>query len=453
MTELLVPPAATAPGQTRVVRAGVAPGTVVRCGATDTLLSGMAVSLVFLYERAVPVDRLAAGLAAALARVPVFGGSLRTTPGGLPEIVCDDAGVPLTVADSPDPLAVAAGRMTLPTAGFVDTVPAGRDRPADAPLTSVKVTRLGDGGMVVGCSWHHAIGDLQSFMLLMRAWSAAVEGTPPPEVVLVADREAQLDSVLPAHAVGRSGYRLPDAEEREHLGRELRAAPRANRIVQVYFAPAEVDRMRAAYSVEADRRLSTNDAVLGHLLATIRRLDGDTAARRLAMPVNYRRHVGLPPAAVGNLVSEVDFVCAPAARPAEIAAAVRAAVDDFVGTHLSVRANREFLARIGPDRVFDTMPVGFDPENRTFFLTNWSRAGAYDVTFDGGRPACFCPEIPLPTAWSSWLVEGFGGVGHLATVVVPARLAGRLRTDSGLHVFRDPADELPPLAAEIRKLA
>jgi hypothetical protein len=36
----------------RFVRAGVAPGTVVRCMATDSLLAGMAMSTVFRYERA-----------------------------------------------------------------------------------------------------------------------------------------------------------------------------------------------------------------------------------------------------------------------------------------------------------------------------------------------------------------------------------------------------------------
>jgi hypothetical protein len=453
VTELLAPPSAAAADPVRTVRAGAADGAVIHCGATDTLLSGMAVSLVFLYERAVDTDRLARGLSAALARVPAFAGSLRRGPDGMPEIVCDDTGVPLSVVDSPDPLAAAAGRMTLPTAGFVDTVEAGPQRRDGAPLTSVKVTRLGDGGMVLGCSWHHAIGDLASFMLLMRCWSAAVEGLPMPEVELDADREARLDAAMPPDAAGSSGYRLPGPAEMELLNRELRAAPRANRIVQVYFGSAEVDRMRAAYSAEAGRRLSVHDVVLGHLLATIRRLDGDTEARRLALPVNFRRHIGLSPGVVGNLVSEVDFVVPPAARPAEIAVAVRTAVDSFLGSHLNVRANRAFLAAIGPERVFDTMPVGFDPENRTFFLTNWSRAGVYDITFDGHRPAYFGPEVPLPTAWSSWLVEGFGGRDHLVTVVVPARLAGKLRADHGLHCFRDPSDELAPLAAEVRKLA
>lgn len=455
MTDLLAAAATPAPGaDTRLVRAGTAPGTVVRCTATDTLLFGMAVSVVLLYERAVGPDRLAAGLATALARLPLFAGSLRTGPDGRPEVVCDDAGVPFTVMDAPLTLAEAAGRMTLPTAGFVDTVPAGPHRPAAGPLASVRATRLADGGMAVGCSWHHTLGDLRSFMVLLDRWSAAVDGRPLPAVALTADRDAELDAVLPATGgAAVSGFRRPPPEEAAELAGALRAAPRANRVVQVFFADAEVARMRAAYGAEAGRRLSANDVLTGHLVATLRRLDGDTEARRLSTAVNYRRHLGLPADAIGNLVGEATFPCPAGAGPAEVAGLVRDAVDGYLAQHLNVRANRAFLASVGPERVFETMPAGFDPAGRTFFLTNWSRAGGYDVTFGGDRPAWFGPEVPLPTAWSAWATEGFGGVGSLLTVVVPARLAGRLRADPDLHRFREPGDELPPLAREVRKLA
>jgi hypothetical protein len=427
---------------------------VIRCTASDTLLAGMAASVVFLFERAVDPDRLALGLSAALARLPLFAGSLRTGPTGYPEVVCDDTGARLTVSDSPHTLAEAASRMTLPTAGYVDTVLAGPLRPPDAPLTTLALTRLADGGMVLGGSWHHVLGDLHSFMLLLHSCSAAIDGLPMPEVVMAEDRDAQLDAVLPAAGgAAASGFRIPAPEEAAELAREIRAAPRANRIVQVYFTQAEVDRMRAAYGAEAGRRLSANDVLIGHLSATLRRLDGDTEARRLVLPVNYRRHLGLHPNTVGNLVGEILMSCPPAARPAEVATVVRTGVDGYLTEHLNVRANRAFLADIGPERSFDSMPAGFDPAGRTFFLTNWCRAGVYDITFDGRRPVYFGPEIPLPTPWSSWASEGFGGVDYLLTVVVPARLAGRLRADPGLHVFRDPAETLPPMAAEVRKLA
>jgi hypothetical protein len=34
------------------------------------------------------------------------------------------------------------------------------------------------------------------------------------------------------------------------------------------------------------------------------------------MPVNIRRHVGIPPAVVGNLAGEIFLSCAPRSEPA-----------------------------------------------------------------------------------------------------------------------------------------
>ena len=48
----------------------------------------------------------------------------------------------------------------------------------------------------------------------------------------------------------------------------------------------------------------------------------------------------------------------------------------------------------------------------------------------------------------NWLIEGFGGCGYLATVILPSRLSARLRGPDGgavLHRFREPSDPLPAL--------
>lgn len=435
----------------RLVRAGTAAGAVVRCSATDTLLAGMAMSTVFLYEVAPDLDRLAAGLAAALARVPVFAGRLREDPAGGLEIVCDDRGAAFAVAEVPESLPEALGRMTLPTAGYADPVEAGPDRDPDAPLLTVRATRLGDGGLALGCTWHHSIGDLQSLMLLLQCWSAAVEDRPGPPVELVTDREAYLDAALPGDS-GRPGFRLPAPAEAAELTRTLQAVARANRVGQVFFTAAEVDRMRAAYGASAGLPLSANDVLAGHVVAAVRRLDGDTEGRRLVMPVNIRRFLGLPPAVVGNVVSEIDLGFPAGVDAAGLAGLVRGAVTGFVGSHLNLRANRAFLDRTGADRKWDTMPVGFDPGGRTFSVTNWCRAGTYGIGFGTGAPAYFGPQVSLPVPWASWVTEGFGGDGYLVTVVLPARLAPKLRSEPGLHEFRAEGEELPPLATAARKL-
>jgi len=442
------------PGDGRVVRAGRAPGTVIRCGLTDLLMADLSVSVVFFFERTLDDARLAAGLSHGLDRVPVFGGRLRPRGDAL-EIVCDDAGVPMTVCDVEESLGEAIGGLRMPGPRFVDHVDAPAARQGGRPLLTVRVSRLAGGGTALGCSWHHAIGDMQTFLLLMRAWSAYAEGTAAPRALLVEDVDAYLDSLLPPEDCGRPGFRLLDAAEAASRDRELETALRGTRSVQAYFSEEEAGRMRREFSAAAGRTLSMNDVLCAHVVTTIRRLDEDPQARHLAMPVNLRRHLRIPPTLAGNLIGEVYLPCAPHGEPEALAAQIRAAVADFARAHLSLRAGHAFLEAIGPARLRDCVPIGFDLSRRTFTFTNWSRFGLYDVTFEGSRPTLFSPALNLQIPWNALLVEGFGGCGFFLTAAVPARLAGRLRTADGraaLHRFREPADVLPALAGQVRNL-
>ncbi|MFI6846450.1 acyltransferase [Kitasatospora sp. NPDC050467] len=150
------------------------------------MLADLSVSVVLFFEQALDEDRLAAGLARALERVPVFAGRLRTVGGAL-EAVCDDFGVPMDSYDVDGTLAEAMGRVTSAGGQLVDPVDAPAARAGGVPLLTVRLTRPSGGGTVLGRSWHHAIGDLQSFMLLMHAWSAASEGAELPEAELTED--------------------------------------------------------------------------------------------------------------------------------------------------------------------------------------------------------------------------------------------------------------------------
>ncbi|PPK63612.1 acyltransferase [Actinokineospora auranticolor] len=441
----------------RTVRAGHAPGTVIRCGVTDTVIADVPVSVVFFYQRALSAERLADGLSTALAAVPAFAGRLRTVGDQL-EIVCDDSGVPFETYDVDDTLPKAIGRVTLPGGGFVDHVQANAARVGGLPLLTVRLTLLSDGSSALGCSFHHSVGDLASFMLLVRAWSAAVESTTAPEITQLTDPDAFLDASLPAADSGTPGFRLPTTEDAKRLATEFESAVRANRTVQVYFTDEEVSRLRAETSAAAGRSLSANDVLCAHLAHTLRALDGDTEEpRSMALPVNVRRFLGIEPGVVGNLVSEIFLTTPPAATAAEIATRIREAVEEFPTAHLKLRANRAFLESIGRDRLNECIPCGFDPERKTLTITNWSRFGIYDVAFEGARPAFFSPTSNLQLPWVAWLVEGFHGSGTLLTIAVPARLATTLRGAVGraaLHPHRredDPA--LPELVTSVRKLA
>lgn len=444
--------------ESRTVRSGAAPGTVIRCATTDLMLVELSVSVAFFYERELDVDRLAAALAGALGRVPAFAGRLRRQDGKV-EIVCDDSGVPLTVYDADETLPEAFGRMTLPQSGFIEHVDPRAAQQGEQPLLTIQVSRLADGATVLGCSWHHAVGDMRSFAVFMQTWSALAEGLTPPDVVVAEDRDGYIDDLLPAEDSGRAGLRLVTAEEMAQLEEIIAAMPRANRAVQIYFDEHEIARMKERYGAAAQRRLSTNDVLTAHLVTCVRRLDGDTdEPRALTVPVDLRRFLGLPPGAIGNLVGEIHFACPPADGPIEgLAALIRAAVDDFPAAHLSLRSNRKLLEQHGPALMEQSVPVGFDPPNRSFVVSNWSRFGLYDTVFGGNRPVAFAPGISQPLPWLSWMVEGFEGAGFLCTLCLPAALAVRLRGAAGaelLHCFREPGDEstLPQLAGKVRKL-
>jgi hypothetical protein len=437
------------------VQAGRAPGTVIRCGLIDTILADLPISVVFFYRDAPDDDTFVRALAQALDRVPAFAGRLRTTGDQL-EIVCDDSGVSLSCYTIAETLPEAIARVTMPGAGYADHVDAPKARLGGLPLFTVRISRLSDGGVVLGCSWHHSVGDLSTFMLLMRSWSAAVDATLPPEPVLVSDPEAYLDEVLPVEHSGMPHFRLLDAAEAEQVGREVAQALRTNRTVQVYFGDAELARMRERFSAEAGRRLSVNDCLCAHLVNSLRELNRDTESRWLALPVNIRPRLGLPEGAVGNLVSEIFMPCPAGIGTAELAVEIRTAVETFVQSHLAIRANRAFLAGIGLARFGDCVPVGFDPIRRTMTLTNWTHSSMYDLPFGGHRPVLASPMANLQLPWLGWLLEGFDKTGLLLTIAVPARLAARLRSGEGsaaLHRFREPDDALPELAATVRKLA
>lgn len=435
--------------ESRTVTAGHASGRVVRCGLVDTMLADLSVSVVHFFARTLDEDRLAAGLALALRQVPVFGGRLRTTSEGALEIVCDDAGVPLTVHDLDGTPAEAMGRVAVAGTDLVDPVDAAAARAGGLPLLTVRLTRLSGGGTVLGCSWHHAVGDVQSFALLLRAWSAAVEGGDLPQAELVPDHDEHLDRVLPPVDCGRPGFRLPDEAEAALLARELATATRANRTVQIYFTDAEIARMREEFTAAAGRRVSGGDALTAHVVAAVRELDGDEETRGLTVPVNVRRPLGLAPELVGNLLSDLHLSWNPQEGAPALAVAVREALEDFPAAHLNLRSNLAYLAAVGNDRRADCVPLGFDPAGRRFTLSNWSRFGLYDLTFQGQRPVFFSPAANFPVPWVSWLVEGFGGSGRLLTLVLPARLAGRLRGAEGravLHRYRAADEVLPPAA-------
>lgn len=444
---------------------------VIRCAWSDLLLADLSVSVVFCYDRALDGPGLRAGFTAALAATPAFAGRFRPVGAEL-ELVCDGGGAEFRELDSPLTLPEAIGRLALLESGLVDHVDAPAARAGRAPVTRVRLNHLADGTTVLGCSWHHAIGDMSSFTTFMRQWSAASAGEPVEPSLLVEDRATFLDAMLPEKDSGRPGFRVVDEQESAELRRVAEASARANRLVQVYLAEAELARLRERFEREAGRRLSTNDVLTAHIVSTVRRLDGDyggaagaadaagaaasapPAERDLIVPVDLRRTLGAPRETIGNLLGEIAIRHGDVA-PAKLAADLRAAVEDFADSHLTLRTSRAVLEELGPEALDRCVPLGFNPSERTFTTSSWRGFGAYTAEFDGAAPVLMAPAISLPLPWVCWMVEGFNGTGALLTVAVPAALATRMRSAEGralLHSDRAPDDELPALASAVRRM-
>jgi len=426
---------------------------VIRCASPDLLLADLSVSVVFCYDRPLDASTLLSGFESALARTPAFAGRLREAETGL-EIACDGRGAEFRELDSPLTLPEAIGRLTLPDSGLVDHVDASAARAGEGPVTRVRLNRLADGTTVLGCSWHHAIGDMSSFMAFMRQWSAFSAGEEPEAPLMVEDRAAFLDALLPEKDCGRPGFRVVDEQEAAGLRRVAEASTLANRLVQVYLSEAELGRLRARFERESGRRLSTNDVVTAHIVRAIRQLDGDTEVRDLVVPVDLRRILGAQPATIGNLLGEIS-VRSGDVPAAHLAADLRAAVEVFADAHLSLRTSQSVLDGLSPQERSRCVPLGFNPPERTFTASSWRGFGAYTARFDGVAPVLTAPAISLPLPWVCWLVEGFDGRGVLGTLALPAAHATRLRSAEGralLHSDREQQDELPALARAVRRL-
>ena len=434
--------------EARTVRSGRAPGTVIRCSTRDELLSRIPVSIVHFYPHQVPAEKLAQGLAGALETVPIFGGRMRTT-GDQMEIVCDDDGVPMEFYTIDETTTEAIGRVAMPSAGLANHCDALKAREGGLPLLTVRVTEFSDGGIALCPSFHHSLGDMQTYILFMQAWSAGVDGHPMPEVTVVEDRDAYIDGAVPADEAGPPSFRLPSAEEAEVLAAEVQASSRANRTVQIYFGAAELTRMRDQLAAEAGRQLSINDALTAHIHTSIRDLDDYDGPRPISMAVNIRPRLGLPSSVVGNLITDLNLTCLPQTTAPQFAAEIRAALESLGATHPTFRADQRLIAQLGRDRLDDCVPFAFDPPRRTLTISNWTRFGLDEITFGGHRPVLVAPTTAVSLPWVGWLVEGFDGAGVLLTLVVPVRFASKLRGGDGraqLHRFRSDDYQLPALA-------
>ena len=352
----------------------------VRCNVVDVVLSNVAIHLVFFFERQFDTRVLDDAFAHALTNLPIFAGRM-TLVGGALRIRCRGQGVPFTSVSSDRTLHEAIRSVTKDSGDWlVDPVNGATARWGFGPLCKVRVTHLADDATAIGVSIHHAIGDMQTLMFFMNAWSAAAAGKPLPKPVIVENRAAYLDEHLPADGAREPGVRCLGLAETARSLLYLAKDGRKQRTLSLYFGDDEITRMRDAYGNRV--RLSVNDVVCAHVSEALMNADPAVDHRTLAISVNTRNRCGLDPMLVGNILSALNVDIRRGQTARSIAERIRHDVDHFADEHCDMRINQQFLDTAGKWRGARCVATGFNPVRWNPLVSNWSGFGVYRIQFE-----------------------------------------------------------------------
>ena len=439
-----------APSRLIRARGEQAPLTVL-CSDDDRMHDFLVVPAALFVPGRLDEDALAAGLAEAIGRSPIWAGRVRS-PDGPFDIECDNSGVAFSTAEVELTLREAVAASTTGAPWMVDVIDPVQVRTERAPLLTVRLSRLADGASVLGLCMHHAIGDAVTYMTLFRAWSAAIDGKPMVDPPLIADRAAYLDEHVPP-GNDRPSLRQVAAEELAEF-RRLLVDDAAKAPVRIHFSGPELERMQKAYSARAGIRLSAINALCGHLMGILRDHDepGD-GSWGVCVPADIRAAAGLEPSLTGNLTSYPTFPFRLGDDPAQLAARVRQAARALAREHIHYHANRRLIASLGgPAALRGMLPAGIDPLHRVLAFNDRSGMGIYEVSFAGQTPAYVAYPSRRNLPWGSHVGQAArrptGGIAPLVFhSFLPAALAARMSSPEAgalIHAYREANDPPAP---------
>jgi hypothetical protein len=293
----------------------------------------------------------------------------------------------------------------------------------------MRLTETTDGS-VLGVTWHHSVGDLQSTMQLLRAWSKAyanaAHDAPPP----VLDRAQYLEARLPDPANAVSTLRLCSVGEIFSLVPLLMQRKTRTDFEFSWDELAELQQWGMRDGQVGF--VSPCDALCAHAFSVLRSLSPERPLVRLVVGVNYRKRVGLPANLLGNMVSPLTVNVEPDDYAAMAASDLRAKLVSYASQHADYHATRRFLdEHPGRFERVRTLPNLVDTSGGTWIVSNWSNFGVYELDFDGVEPALFCSltEAPLPLMTNLFERPGRGGL--TLSMHLPELLARRVGSPEG----------------------
>ena len=439
--------------QTFLIKANKHTPQIVSCSTMDILLKNFPVPVVFFYRKAVEQNILIDTLQQVLSDFPIFAGTLKNINDNL-SIDCNNQGVSLCVTQENLPLEQVIQELpTIEKARLINKIVPKKTIADGSPITTIKIAYFTDGGMTIGVCWHHSIGDMQTFICMMQAWSKIVNSQEYTLPLIVSNRDEYLQSYLEKNNNINPNIRFLKTRELLQLLLYKMFSARNKLNLKFYFSASELKNMKEKFYLETNHKLSNNTVLCSHVSHLISNLDMYDKKRSLAVAVNYRPKVQLPSNILGNFVSSINVPMKRGLEPFQISQSLKESIDNFSNLHLDFFSTKEYIEQNGGMKQNARfISTTIDPLKRTLLITNWSNFGVYDIVFGDSKPFYFSYFGNSPFPWLSSIVEGFSNQGLIYSVWLPKELAKKIMEESNLNKMHQYRDREEVLSESINKL-
>lgn len=442
----------------RLVKAHQHSSRVIRCNAFDEVLREVPVSVAFYYKKSLNAGELKLALEAVLESFDLFAGRLSYLDGDFC-IDCRNQGVRFSTQDHDftmtqllrDQFATKNNEILFDLINPKTVI-----KKQEAVLT-IKVNYFEAGGMCLGLTWHHAIGDMQTFMSFMRAWSDQFSGRNFVTPLVVSDRHQHLVKHLPRNNNQyEAAVRKIGVVEAIKLIYYMQCKSKAQRWVQFYFSEDELNTMYESYRHKSDSFLSVNDVLSAHILSVFTdtfQHKGQINPREMDMAINFRNRAGLDENLMGNMVSTVKMSHKPGDSAVLLAQRIRHKVDHFESEYLDYHASLDYIEKHGGrEKIAQFIPDWLNPYGNSLLLTSWANFGVYDIDFGIEKPFYFATMGPALFPWITSIVEGPNNKGLSYVASIPQSISDDMikRNLLGkINQFRDPNEVIPELVQSL----
>lgn len=429
---------------------------LIRCNISDQLLSNIAVPVVFFYEKSIDYNLMIESLKEVLNDFPVFAGIMRNIDNYL-HIDCNNKGVLFSITKDDCILGVVIKELLNTKAErLVNIINAKKTIRDQSPIMTIKLNYYACGGMSLGVCWHHAIGDMHTFMLFMKAWSNKANNKVYNFPLIVKDRDEYLQLNLKNNNNKVSGVRFLKTIDLLELVFYMLLNSDNYLPLVIYFSENELKNMQEEFSRMNNKKLTVNDSLCSHLFDLITKFDDYDKDRYLSVAINYRDRVKLPLNILGNFISTIIIPNKKIANSFHLAKNIRELVDNFQSLHMDFFATKEFIEKKGGIKnIGRFIPKAIDPVKRTLLITNWSKFGVYDVIFGESKPFFFTPFGNSSFPWVSSITEGMLNQGLIYSALLPIKLVKKMILENNLreiHKYRDSDEVIPDFIEELKWL-